>query len=277
MVVAPWSLCDGQATVFETEKAQVPMRWFTRRSRPKQAVVTARFDAPLLPDAPFCVVGDIHGCMDLLSEALDRTAARWPDQPVVFVGDYVDRGPNSAEVLRHLFTLQSASLDRIVCLMGNHEDMLMGFLDGTLHDHRIWFQNGGNATLQSFGISLPDKTPSKDDVEQIRSEMQEVMGNELIAWLQGLPLVWRSGNVWVTHAGADPVVDIDRQDRMALLWGHPDFRKLPRSDDQWVVHGHTIVPEVRRRDGRIAVDTGAYRTGQLSVVHISNDGIEVLD
>ncbi|WP_275393283.1 metallophosphoesterase family protein [Aliiroseovarius sp. Z3] len=222
------------------------------------------------------MVGDIHGRMDLLAGALEGIANHWPEQPVVFVGDYIDRGPNSAEVLRHLFGLQSSNPDRIICLLGNHEDMLLGFLDGTLQDHRIWFQNGGDATLRSFGISLPTKAPTTDEVGEIRDSLQQAMGADLMAWLRDLPLVWRAGNVWVTHAGADPFVDMERQDRTALLWGHPDFRKLTRTDDQWVVHGHTIVPEVLCNDGRIAIDTGAYHTGRLSVVHVSDGGIKLL-
>ena len=251
------------------------MRWLRRRSRDMSKASASRFDAPFLPDAPFCVVGDIHGRMDLLTDALKRIAADWPDQTVVFVGDYIDRGPNSAEVLRHLYTLQSASPDQVVCLLGNHEDMLLGFLDGSLRDHSIWLRNGGDATLQSFGVNFSANLSTTDEVTHIRVCLQQAMGKELVAWLRERPLVWRAGNVWVTHAGADPIVDMDRQDRMALLWGHPDFRKLTRSDDQWVVHGHTIVPEVRCADGRIAIDTGAYHTGRLSVVRISGDGIEV--
>lgn len=253
------------------------MRWFTARSkvRPAREAVPG-FDAPIRPDSPFCAVGDIHGRMDLLSDVLGRLALDGPDLPVVFVGDYIDRGPDSAAVLRHLCALQSTDPERISCLLGNHEDMLLAFLDGSLHDHRIWLRNGGVATLQSFGISLSAKSPAPDEVAQIRSGLQDAMGSELLTWLRGLPLVWNTGNVWVTHAGADPFVDMPRQDRTALLWGHPDFRRHARTDGQWVVHGHTIVPEVECRDGRVAIDTGAFHTGRLSAVQLSNEGVRPL-
>ncbi|MCK8462877.1 serine/threonine protein phosphatase [Aliiroseovarius sp. S1339] len=252
------------------------MRWIKRLTRTKPDLDTANFDAPVQPGAPFCAVGDIHGRMDLLVAALDRINAQAPDLPVVFVGDYVDRGPDSAAVLRHLYELQDAAPDRFICLAGNHEDFLLGFLDDPFRHHRLWSKNGGDATLQSFGVRISVDAPSADEVENIRDQLQQAMGADLLAWLRELPTTWRVGNVWVTHAGGDPTVDLDRQDRSALLWGHPDFRKIARRDNQWVVHGHTIVPEVEIRDGRVAIDTGAYRTEHLSVVRITDGNIDVL-
>ncbi len=252
------------------------MRWLTRRNRNKPVMGTAAVDTPVQPDGSFCVIGDIHGRMDLLSGALARIAADCPGRPVVFVGDYIDRGPDSAEVLRKLFALHSADPGRFVCLMGNHEDMMLGFLDDTLRDPRIWLQNGAEATLRSFGVSCPSGATAAKGIGQTRAGLAHAMGNDLVAWLRARPLAWQSGNVWVTHAGADPLVDMGRQDRAALLWGHPDFRRIRRSDGRWVVHGHTIVPRVQIADGRVAIDTGAYRTGRLSVVHISGDGIDIL-
>ena len=276
MFAALGKLRDGRATLGPLKGAIKTMRWIKRLTRPDPNRAADSFGAPVQPDAPFCVVADIHGRMDLLSTALDRAAAQWPHLPMVFVGDYIDRGPDSASVLRHLFGMQTANPDRFICLAGNHEDFLLGFLDDPQRYHRLWLRNGGDATLQSFGISGPLDGLSAGAVDLLGDQLRQAMGAELVTWVRQLPTTYRAGNVWVTHAGGDPTVDMDRQDRNALLWGHPDFRKLARTDDQWVVHGHTIVPEVLIRDGRISIDTGAYRTGRLSVVRIADGEIDIL-
>src|SRR6056297_3043779 len=97
-----------------------------------------------------------------------------------------------------------------------------------------------------------------------------------IAWLRARPLSWRSGNVWALHAGADPHQPLDSQGDEVLLWGHPAFRRSPRRDGQWVVHGHTIVEHPHTAEGRIAVDTGAYATGRLSAALIECGAVRFL-
>ena len=235
------------------------MRWIKRLTRKSSRPDAIAFDAPLKPDAPFFVVADIHGRFDLLESALRRVTESKEAIPLVFVGDYVDRGPDSAAVLRHLFELQSANPNQITCLGGNHEEMLLGFLDDPIRFHRLWLRNGGDETLRSFGVKLPG-ADAEAEILAARDQFLKALGPDLHAWLRDLPLNWKSGNVWVTHAGADPAVDMDRQDRNALVWGHPEFRKRPRDDGQWVVHGHTIVPEVTTQEGRISIDTGAFMT-----------------
>ncbi|MCI2393986.1 metallophosphoesterase family protein [Aliiroseovarius sediminis] len=252
------------------------MRWIKRWTRSKPASDAGGFDAPIAPAAPFCAVGDIHGRADLLEAALARINVSCAGQTIVFGGDYIDRGPDSARVLHRLYAQQNKFPADVVCLSGNHEDMMLGFLDDPQRLHDVWLRNGGDATLRSFGVTPPEGAANPEQVTNIRDALLHAIGPELLAWLRNLPTLWQSGNVWVTHAGADPMVDMGRQDRAALLWGHPDFRKIPRSDGQWIVHGHTIVPEVRIRAGRISIDTGAYRTARLSVVCITDKGIEVL-
>lgn len=253
------------------------MGWLKWLSRNKPSAPAAKFGAAILPDAPFNVVGDIHGRADLLDQALEVIGAVSGATSTVFVGDYVDRGADSAGVLRRLHELQSNPTDQVVCLRGNHEDMMLGFIDDPAKYHRVWLRNGGDATLRSFGIELPDKALAEEDAFPLRDQLVQNLGADLLQWLHELPLSWQSGNVWVTHAGADPLVDMARQDRSALLWGHPDFRKVMRSDDQWIVHGHTIVPVVTTGEGFVSVDTGAYQSGWLPVVRLSNEGVRVLD
>ena len=96
------------------------------------------------------------------------------------------------------------------------------------------------------------------------------MGADMIAWLRDLPSMWKSGNVTVVHAGADPATPIARQGVKTLVWGHKNFDTKPRQDGVWVLHGHTIVDVATAQDGRIAVDTGAYATGRLTAAYITD-------
>lgn len=239
--------------------------WFFSRKQPSKAP----FDAPLAPDRPFFVIGDVHGRDDLLDLLLGRLGsggqAGWP---VICAGDYVDRGDFSAQVLRRLFQRQSADPDLFVCLMGNHERMMLDFLDAPAVNAARWLPNGGLQTLASFDVAPARQTARHEDWEAVRDDLRAAVGPELEAWLRALPLSWQSGNVFVTHAAADPAKPVSAQRDETLLWGHPDFTRTPRNDAIWVVHGHTIVDQAVARDGRISIDTGAYATDVLTAAQI---------
>lgn len=222
------------------------------------------FDAPLSPDRPLAVIGDVHGRDDLLGQLLDRLAEEAPDHAVILVGDLLDRGEQSAEVLRRV-----AAAPEIICLQGNHEVMCLEFLDEPERLGMRWLQNGGLQTLASFGVGTGGSLSNPEALRAARDRLALAMGDELIDWIRARPHVWQSGNVVVTHAGADPSRAIAEQDARSLLWGHAAFGKVPRADGLWVVHGHRITPEPRSEGGRIAVDTGAYATGQLTAALIA--------
>ncbi len=221
---------------------------------------------PLAPSAPFYAIGDIHGRFDLLIRLLDKLD---PAHPVFCVGDYVDRGEASAEVLRHL-----EMRPNIKCLMGNHEDMLLGFLDDPKHDGSRWLRNGGLQTLASFGVSGITDTTKGDDLKRARDALETAMGQDLIFWLRGLPLWHQSGNVFICHAGAAPQASLEDQQDRHLLWGHPDFAKIARSDGNWVLHGHTIVDSASAKNTRISIDTGAFATGRLTAALVQPGKVE---
>ena len=238
----------------------------------------AAFDAPLAPDQPFMVIGDIHGQLEALDATLDRIAKdpAHAELPLVFVGDYMDRGPHSAGVLNRLMGLQASDPRDITCLRGNHEQLLLNFLDNPPMNAPVWFANGGLATLNSFGIRATKLDMRGERVLMVRERLKMELGDEALSFLQALPTVWQTGNVAVVHAGADPATPIADQDEDVLIWGHADFRTRPRADGVWVVHGHTIVPNVMVRQGRISVDTGAFQTGALPAVSVSSDGVQVV-
>lgn len=226
------------------------------------------------PDTPFVAIGDVHGRADLLRE-LDRIIeAHHPGWPVVTLGDYIDRGARSREVLELLMSASTGSDAPAICLMGNHERMLLDFLDDPAPNAAQWLNNGGLQCLTSFSVALPPHGAADPaTLKALRDRLATAMGEDMIAWLRARPLSWRSGNVWAVHAGADPATAMSRQPPEVLLWGHPAFRHRPRRDGQWVVHGHRIVDAPGMCDGRIALDTGAYATGQLSAAAIAAEAI----
>lgn len=227
------------------------------------------FDTPLAPTSAFVAIGDVHGRDDLLVQLLERIRTKAPGMPIVLVGDYVDRGPDSAGVLTRVRKLSLDDRENVVALKGNHEAMMLDFIDFPAKSGRGWMVNGGDRTLESFGIPAPGDAPSDDALIAARDALVAQVDPALIAWLRALPLSWQSGNVMVTHAGGNPSQPIEPRRGHGLLWGHPDFLRRPRQDGLWMVHGHFIMPEPGVRDGRISIDTGAYRTGRLTAAIIT--------
>lgn len=237
-------------------------------------------DAPPMPEFPTYVVGDVHGRADLLELILELIDAHiggtgGTDPRLVFVGDYVDHGPDSAGVLARMQELSREFPQNVVCLMGNHERMLLDFLDDPGLRGPRWLRAGGGATLQSFGIETEALTAPQIDPTAWQSAARALwiaLGTDTRAWLAQRPLSWSSGNLWVVHAGADPQRAMDAQSARVLLWGHPEFDSAPRHDGLWIAHGHTEIAHPSCADGRIAVDTGAWQTGRLTACALQPDG-----
>jgi serine/threonine protein phosphatase 1 len=225
------------------------------------------FDAPLAPKQSFWVIGDIHGQIGLLDDLLTMIRAQDPDPFMVFVGDYVDRGEHSREVLERVRDLARTRPDRTVTLIGNHEVMLLDFVAKPQSRSAKWLRYGGMQTLASYGIGGLTETSRGDDLDAARDRLVAAMDVDMLAWLSDLPTHWQSGNVHVVHAGADPAAEIGSQSRSVLVWGHPDMGRIARTDAQWLIVGHTIVPEPRVENGVISVDTGGVFTGRLTAAH----------
>lgn len=231
------------------------------------------------PERPTYLIGDVHGRCDLLELILGLVDAHVGgsgsnDPFLVFVGDYVDHGPESAETLARLRELTRDYPRNVICLMGNHERMLLDFLDDPVTRGPRWLRAGGAATLHSFHV---DPAPLQDggqpeDFRAAAIDLGRAMPEGLREWLSARPLSWRSGNVWAVHAGADPAHAMEAQAARVLLWGHPDFEAVPRADETWVVHGHVEMERPVYEEGRIALDTGAWRTGRLTACALRPDG-----
>jgi len=229
---------------------------------------------PPAPERPFFAIGDIHGCDTALGRLLDRIAGIDPDAPLVFVGDYIDRGEQSAQVIARLRRMQAERPGEVICLAGNHEDMLMQFLGSPGGAARRWLDHGGLQMVASYDVRGIANTRDKAELAELRDKLRAAMGAETEAWLRDLPVHWSSGNVSVVHAGADPLARIEDQDAATLMWGHPDFTRKPRLDGRWVIHGHNIVDDPQIEAGRVAIDTGSYATGRITAAHVTEGRID---
>jgi serine/threonine protein phosphatase 1 len=217
----------------------------------------------------------------LLARLLDRVqaqeAARIAADPgagrarLIFAGDLIDRGPGSAAVLARVQAL--CEQGRALALMGNHERMMLDFLDAPARIGPLWLANGGDATLQSLGVTA-HRAP---DMAALAQALRAALPPGQEAWLRALPLSWREGALAVSHAGADPALPFETQDDRVLLWGHRDFPRRMRGDGVWIVHGHVIAAQVTAEAGRIGTDTGAFATGRLSAAWLDRDGLRVLE
>jgi len=200
-------------------------------------------------------------------------------RPPALVGDLVDRGPDSAGVLRAVHQMVQAGQGDTLCLMGNHERMMLDFLADPQHCGPRWLRAGGADTLASFGLNPWGPARGKDTATQMTDLAQGLhaaLPEGMLDWMRDLPLVWHTDGLSVVHAAADPACAVDAQSDKTLLWGHPDFLTRPRSDGIWIAHGHTIVPQACATQGRIATDTGAYKTDRLSAAWIDRTGLSWL-
>jgi serine/threonine protein phosphatase 1 len=220
-------------------------------------------------------IGDVHGRRDLLLQLLDaieRDGRRHRDgraARLVFLGDYIDRGDESAAVLDVLAALAAADLPRLDFLLGNHEAALLAFLE-TPASAGPWLAHGGRQTFASYGLRPPAVNAREEDLIRARDQLSAAMGAHK-AFLEGLQPMARSGQVVFVHAGVNPDNPDLGEDRQSLLWGHPACRGAAPLPGLRIVHGHFDAPEPVVHPGRICVDTGAYYSGRLTAVRLDHD------
>lgn len=220
------------------------------------------------PDERVYAIGDVHGRADLL-DALVATiaadAARFDDgrtPRIVLLGDYVDRGEQSATVLQRVAALRA---EGAVCLRGNHEAALLAFLDAP-EEGAAWLGFGGLQTLASYGVRLPGPRDRRA-LGEAAAALAAALGPAQ-ALLRDLAATHVSGDVVFVHAALVPGVPLERQEDAAMLWGDRRFLVRGWEPGRLVVHGHYAgaAPEVAA--GRICVDTGAYHSGRLTAVRL---------
>jgi serine/threonine protein phosphatase 1 len=222
-------------------------------------------------------VGDIHGRADLLERLLAAIDADCAHRPVrrpivVFVGDYIDRGPDSRNVLDLL--LQWRQAHEAVFLRGNHETFLPRFLadPGSLDE---WRRYGGLETLLSYGLK-PSINTDRDEQTRLAAQFADVLPPGHLDFLQSLELTFSCGDYLFVHAGVRPGIPIHQQTEDDLLWIRDDFLSWEQPFERFVVHGHTPVNQPELRLNRINIDTGAYATGRLTCIVIENTAVTQL-
>lgn len=220
-------------------------------------------------DTCIYAIGDIHGRADLLREVcgrIDADIATAGQQRCVqvFLGDYIDRGPDSCSVISILEARRRSQ--EVVCLLGNHEACLLDFLaDADMLSE--WRQFGGLQTLTSYGLS-PSANPDAGERKQLAAQLSQAMPVAHLDFLRSLPTSYALGRYFFAHAGIRPSVRLDRQREHDLLWIRDDFLLSEDDFGKIIVHGHTPVHEPELLANRINVDTGAYVTGRLTCIKL---------
>jgi serine/threonine protein phosphatase 1 len=243
------------------------MKFLTRRSN-RAAPSAARVPSGIRIYA----IGDIHGRADLLDHmsrliAADLEASPHSGARALFLGDYIDRGLQSAEVLNRLarrdFPLPFSAL------RGNHEEMLLNFLKAPAQLDG-WRHAGGLETLHSFGIDFREAL-MKRDYNTICQRLKTALPDASLAFVTSTLTSLTEGDYFFCHAGVRPGIPLDQQRAADLLWIRDDFIRSRDMFDKIIVHGHTPVEEVDVKPNRINVDTGAYLTGKLSCLVLEDD------
>lgn len=225
-------------------------------------------------------VGDIHGRLDLLDEmnsliAKDIASSGAVRPVICYLGDYVDRGPHSAQVLERL-SLPFADHVKRIFLKGNHEDRMIKFLVDPVSHGASWMNFGGREALESYGVR-----PRSESEETSWTELRDRLDRELPQshknFLNNLALSFRWRDFLFVHAGVNPERPLALQTAHDLMWIREPFLS---SENDWgyrIVHGHVIVDQTVFRANRIGIDTGAYASGRLTCLVVGADEERVFE
>ncbi|MDC7692750.1 metallophosphoesterase family protein [Asticcacaulis sp. DXS10W] len=230
-------------------------------------------------DALTYAIGDIHGRFDLFKKMIGLIKtdadARHERPRIVLLGDYIDRGPDSAKVLDAIWWLKRQKWCEVVTLLGNHEDTMLKFLKDSCIGSE-WFRYGGLESVRSFGVRLARLPETPEEWELVRARLSTVLTPRQYSVLKGARLFFDAGDYVFVHAGIDPDKDRAYQTAETFLWIREPFLKVKRACSQAVVHGHTPSEEVVNEMWRIGLDTGAYATGILSAVRLCGRSRKIL-
>jgi serine/threonine protein phosphatase 1 len=237
-------------------------------------IKTSRYSNASVPDGTrIYAVGDIHGRLDLLDRMLDlivkdSESRGEAETLLIFLGDYIDRGPNSEGVVSRLVSGLRPEVTPIF-LMGNHESLLLAFLDAP-GDGPNWIRNGGDAALLSYGtrFDLIRNAYSSGDagLAEVNAAFRALLPDDHLQFFRSLRPSFRAGGYFFTHAGVKPGVDLNLQAEASLIWIRGEFLKYTGDFGAVVVHGHTPVRTPEDLHNRIGIDTLAFLSGKLTAV-----------
>ncbi len=245
--------------------------------RGPEATIEDEGGQPLADGERVYAIGDLHGCAHLLDAMHDVIRADLRGRPakaeIVYLGDYVDRGPDTSGVLDRL-AFPAPDLPPTTALMGNHESVFLEFLDGADVSEALR-SFGGWESLRSYGIE-PTEIPGRAWIDAARDRLETRMPAAHRALLNGLAFFYDRPPYFFCHAGVRPGVPVLKQEREDLIWIRNDFLRSKEDFGRIVVHGHTPVSAPDVRKNRVNVDTGAYKTGVLSCAVLELDAINVI-
>ncbi len=239
----------------------------------------ARIDLSAQNYAAIYALSDIHGCHGALLEAekyIIEDAARLPGRKLLMLmGDYVDRGPRSSEVLQHLCEPPPAGFDRY-CLLGNHDDAFLKFLDDPRANSH-WLDFGAGATLASYGIDIDYLLREEGrSLEEFGNTVRAATPPAHIELLRSLPVVVAIEPIVFVHAGIRPGIALAEQTEEDLIWIREPFLSEGPQLPLLVIHGHTPVSRPSFESGRIGIDTGVSMGGYLTVLKIAGGRTTIL-
>ncbi len=253
-------------------------RFVGQLSRDSSAGVTPERPRMVLNPADWPVIyaiGDVHGCYDQLVAAERRISEDLGDAHglVVLVGDYVDRGARSCDVLEHLCQPSRPNIRRIA-LCGNHDDWFFKFLNNELSSE-TWLRFAGYQTLTSYGVDAAHILRIGDTAALRKAVDQAVPASHRIL-LETLPSMLQVGNLVFVHAGIRNGLSLEDQSDADLMWIREPFLTRGPELPIIVVHGHTPQVQPHLGNGRIGIDTGCFATGRLTVVKIASGTARIL-
>jgi serine/threonine protein phosphatase 1 len=233
------------------------------------------YPTPALPDDTriYCI-GDIHGRHDLLIQLLSlirQDSAGFSGRVImIYLGDFIDRGPQSREVIEELMRNAQPNIE-YVYLRGNHEQTMLDFL----HNDTVglaWLTYGGQATLASYNAVGDKEMPSqREDFIAIQRQLLKKLPHAHYQFLKNTSFSYSIGSYFFVHAGIDPDCPLSRQKPDDLLWIRGEFTGSTKSFEKIIVHGHTITDEPELLPNRIGIDTGAYASGILTCLVLQAD------
>lgn len=218
-------------------------------------------------------VGDIHGRLDALEPLLRQIAedlmlSKPAQRPMlVFLGDYVDRGPDSKRVVDLVIGMSQHEEFEVRTLKGNHEEALLYFLDDPTFG-AAWIEHGGGPTLVSYGVQPPPGRTDNEAWSKASRALKAALPPAHNAFYRSLELMVEVGDYAFVHAGVRPGVPLAQQDERDLLWIRHEFIAEKGPHPKVIVHGHTPNEEAQLTRWRLGIDTGCYATGLLTAVRL---------
>jgi len=245
---------------------------FWKRKKPEQTSATDALIGTLPDDvATVYAIGDVHGMIELARHAEAEIAAQPDFEPntsvILYLGDLVDRGPDTAFLLDWVIAKSKTGARRMF-LRGNHEQMFQAFLSEPAQ-HMNWLDFGGYETLNSYGIMQSLKKLQAMRSRDLRTLLETTISETHRRFLSNMYDAIDAPGFFFAHAGVDPERPLLQQTRQDLLWSRHRFMGHEGGFEKTIVHGHTPVPDPIHEAGRVSIDTGAYSTGKLTVAKLS--------